>query len=164
MAKPIKTIAKQTLTQSEQQNQAVENVIQVLTTNAQGIQETIKLLQELHNSGFLGALNAAVEAKEEIAKTVMGQMVRPPVTNLINNAMAAASGVSELDPAITQKFMNSVTKGIRKAEEGIRSGSKLGIIDLIKALSDPDVNRAMNYGLHLLKGIGEGLQEQAESP
>ncbi|MGD8191419.1 DUF1641 domain-containing protein [Brevibacillus ginsengisoli] len=163
MAKPIKTIAKPTLTDGERQNQAVENVIRVLAQNPEGIQEFIKLLQELHNSGLLGVLGAAVEAKEEIAQIAVGQMNRPPVTNLINNAMAAAGGLTELEPEMTRKLIHGVTKGLQQAEEGLRSGTKLGILDLMKALYDPDVNRAIHYGINLLKGIGEGLKDQTEA-
>jgi uncharacterized protein YjgD (DUF1641 family) len=28
---------------------------------------------------------------------------------------------------------------------------------LIKSLKDPDVNRAVKFGLHFLKGMGKGL-------
>jgi uncharacterized protein YjgD (DUF1641 family) len=159
MAAPIKRIVKQPVTEMEKQNQTVESVLQVLGQNPEGIQETIKLLQELHNSGVLGALNAAVEAKEEIAKIVVGQMVRPPVTNMINNAMAAAGGLSELDPEMTEKMMKGVAKGLQKAEDGLRSEKKVSIFDLMTALSDPDINRAMGFGINFLKGVGESLKD-----
>ncbi|BAU28476.1 uncharacterized protein YjgD (DUF1641 family) [Aneurinibacillus soli] len=159
MARPITKIAKTPFTESEKQSQAVENVIQVLAQNADGIQETIKLLQELHESGILGAFNAAIEAREQMAKILVGQMVRPPVTNMINNAMAAAGALTELNPEMTKKMMAGVAKGIQKSEERLRSNEKVGIIDLMKALRDPDINRAMGFGISLLKGIGEGLKE-----
>ena len=159
MASPITRIVQPTLSESEKQNQTVEAILQLLAKNPEGIQETIKLLQELHDSGILGALTAAVEAKEELAKIVVGQMVRPPVTNMINNAMAAAGGLAELEPEMTQKLMKGVSKGLQKADEGLRSGQKVGIMDLMKALSDPDINRAIGFGINLLKGVGEGLKE-----
>jgi uncharacterized protein YjgD (DUF1641 family) len=159
MARPITHIARTPVTEKERQNQAVENVIEVLAKNADGIQEAIKLLQELHNSGILGALNAAVEAKEEIAKIVVGQMGRPPVTNMINNALAAAGELTAVNPEMTKKLMSGLAKGLQKAEEGSRTEAAIGIFDLIKALRDPDVNRAIAFGINLLKGVGEGLKD-----
>ncbi|WP_019119565.1 DUF1641 domain-containing protein [Brevibacillus massiliensis] len=159
MARPITRIARTPVTEKERQNQAVENVIEVLAKNADGIQEAIKLLQELHNSGILGALNAAVEAKEEIAKIVVGQMGRPPVTNMINNALAAAGELTAVNPEMTKKLMSGLAKGLQKAEEGSRTEAAIGIFDLIKALRDPDVNRAIAFGINLLKGVGEGLKD-----
>ena len=29
----------------------------------------------------------------------------------------------------------------------------------MKMLNDPDVNRALNFGVHFLKGLGKGLKE-----
>ncbi|MDH6348924.1 MULTISPECIES: DUF1641 domain-containing protein [Brevibacillus] len=159
MARPITKIVKPEVTEEEKQAQTVDRVLESLAQNPEGIQATIKLLQELHDSGILGALNAAVEAKEDIAKIVVGQMVRPPVTNMINNAMAAAGGLTELDPDMTKKLMSGVTKGLQRADEALQSGTKVGIFDLMKALRDPDINRAMGFGINLLKGIGEGLKE-----
>ncbi|MDR7316461.1 DUF1641 domain-containing protein [Brevibacillus nitrificans] len=159
MARPITKVAEPTLSEKEKQDQKVERVLQSLAQNPEGIQATIKLLQELHDSGILGAVNAAVEAKEDIAKIVVGQMVRPPVTNMINNAMAAAGGLAELNPEMTKKLMGGVTKGLQQADEALRSGKKVGIFDLMKALRDPDINRAIGFGINLLKGVGKGLKD-----
>ena len=30
----------------------------------------------------------------------------------------------------------------------------------MKVLKDPDINRAIGFGLHFLKGMGKGLQEE----
>lgn len=160
MARPITKIVEPPRTEKEQQAEKVDRVLQALADHPDGIQSTIKLLQELYDSGILGALNAAVEAKEDIAKIVVGQMVRPPVTNLLNNAMAAAGGLTELNPDMTKKLMSGITQGLQRADEALRSGKKVGIFDLMKALRDPDIHRAMSFGMSLLKGVGEGLKER----
>jgi uncharacterized protein YjgD (DUF1641 family) len=157
MAKPITKIVQPVLTEKEKRELTLEQVVQDVVSNAEGIREMIKFLQELHESGILEALTALVEAREKVAKIAVGQLLRPPVTNAINNAMAAAGSITELDPEITKKLMGSIVKGLQKAEAGL--GSKVGIFDLIKALRDPDINRAIGFGLALLKGIGEGLKE-----
>lgn len=159
MAKPISQIAEPILNEKEIQNQVLKKVIQDVAQNADGIQETMKLLQELHESGILEAVNSLVEAKEKIAEIAVGQMLRPPVTNAINNAMAAAGTLTELNPEMTKKMMESVSKGFQKAEEGLRLNKKVGLFDLLKLMKDPDVNRAMGFGINFLKGLGEGLKE-----
>ncbi len=159
MAKPITKIAEPVLTEKEKQDQTIEDVMKNLAQNADGIKETIKLLQELHDSGILGVVNGLVEAKEKVAKIAVGQMLRPPVTNMVNNAMAAAGALTELNPEMTKKMIGGVTKGLEKAEEGLRLNKKVGLLDLIKVMKDPDVNRAMGFGINLLKGLGEGLKD-----
>lgn len=160
MAKPITKISQPVLTEKEIEEQSLEKVLKDVANNAEGIQQTIKLLQELHESGILAAINAIIEAKEQVAKIAVGQLLRPPVTNAINNAMAAAGALTELDPEMTKKWIGSVANGLQKAEEGVKDNSKVGIFDLMKAVKDPDINRAIAFGLNLLKGIGEGIKRR----
>ncbi|PJN88264.1 DUF1641 domain-containing protein [Bacillus sp. mrc49] len=159
MAKPITKIEEPVFTEKEKQSQELDNVLQDISRNSDGIKETIKLLQELHDSGILGAINNLVEAKEDVAKIAVGQMLRPPVTNALNNAMAAAGVLTELDPETTQKLVGGLSKGLQRAEEGIQSNKKVGVFDLVKLLRDPDVNRVMRFTIDLLKGLGEGLKK-----
>jgi uncharacterized protein YjgD (DUF1641 family) len=159
MAKPITKIDEPVLTEKEIQAQSLDKVLQDLSQNADGIIETIKLLQELYDSGILGAINNLVAAKEQVAKIVVGQMLRPPVTTAINNAMAAAGAITEIDPETTKKLMGGLSKGLQKAEEGFQSNKKVGVFELVKLIRDPDVNRVIKFSLNLLKGLGEGLRD-----
>ncbi|QQZ08301.1 DUF1641 domain-containing protein [Heyndrickxia vini] len=159
MAKPITKIDEPILTEKEKQDQLLEKILKDLSQNTDGIKETIQLLQELHVSGILGAINNLVEAKEEVAKIAVGQMLRPPVTNALNNAMAAAGMLTELDPEMMKKMMGGLSKGLQKAEEGLQLNKRVTIFDLIKIMKDPDVNRAMGFGINFLKGLGEGLKD-----
>jgi uncharacterized protein YjgD (DUF1641 family) len=159
MAKPITKIEQPTLTEKEMQQRSLEKVIKDVADNAEGIQQTIQLLQELHNSGVLEAVKALIEAKEKITKIAVGQLLNPPVTRAINNVMAAAEALTELDPEMTKKLTGSVVKGLKKAEEDIENNTQVGILDLLKALRDPDINRAMGFSLRFLKGMGEGLKD-----
>lgn len=159
MAKPIQTIKKVELTEEQKKAQSLEGLLSEVAQNKDSLLDTLQLLKELHDSGILEAINSLVKAKEEVAKIAVGQMTREPVTNLINNAMAAGGALTSLDPEMTKKLMGGMAKGLEKAEQGLQSNSKVGILDLLKALKDPDLNRAMGFGLNLLKGIGEGLKE-----
>ncbi|MBM7583970.1 uncharacterized protein YjgD (DUF1641 family) [Bacillus pakistanensis] len=162
MAKPITKIKEPILSEEEKQADRLESVVQNLADNADGITETIKLLQELHESGVLEALNSLIEAKEEVAKIAVGQLLRQPVTNAINNGMAAAGALTELDPEMTKKIINGMTRGIQKAEKELRSKQKMGVFELVKLMRDKDVNRALTFTLYLLQGIGAGLNEQSQ--
>ncbi|MCQ6280878.1 DUF1641 domain-containing protein [Bacillus sp. EB600] len=159
MAKPIKLIKKVEFTEEQKKSQSLESLISEVAQNKDSLLDTLQLVQELHNSGILEALNSLVKAKEEVAKIAVGQMMREPVANIINNAMAAGGALTALEPETTKKLMGSVAKGLEKAEQGLQSNSKVGILDLLKVLNDPDINRAIGFGLNLLKGIGEGLKE-----
>ncbi|MED4227501.1 DUF1641 domain-containing protein [Neobacillus cucumis] len=159
MAKPIQMIRKVELTEEEKRLQSLEGLLSEVAQNKDSLLDTLYLLRELHNSGILEILNSLVQAKEEVVKIAVGQMTREPITNIINNAMAVGGALTALEPEMTKRIMGSVAKGLEKAEQGLQSNSKVGILDLLKVLNDPYINRAIGFGLNLLKGIGEGLKE-----
>lgn len=159
MANPISTVQKQELTPEQQKEQTLNQLLATLTDNAEGLQQTVKLLQQLNESGILPALQALLQAKEQVASIAMEQLLRPPVTNMINNAMAAAGALSSIEPETTRKLMDSVSQGLQKAEEGLVNNDSTSLWDLIKVIKDSDLNRALTFGLNLLKGLGQGLQK-----
>ena len=147
------------MTEEQKKEQSLESLLTEVAQNKDSLVETLDLLQELHNSGILDGINSLVKTKEEVAKIAVGQMTREPVTNMINNAMAAGGVLTQMDPEMTKKLMGSVAKGLERAEQGLQSNSTTGILDIMKALKDPDMNRAITFGLNLLKGIGEELKD-----
>ena len=159
MAMPIRTIKRIELTEEQKKEQTLDSLLTEVVQNKDSLVETLDLLQELHNSGILDGINSLVKTKEEVAKIAVGQMTREPVTNMINNAMAAGGVLTQMDPEMTKKLMGSVAKGLERAEQGLQSNSTTGILDIMKALKDPDMNRAITFGLNLLKGIGEELKD-----
>jgi uncharacterized protein YjgD (DUF1641 family) len=159
MGKPITTIAKEELTQEQIKMKKLDRLVDDISKHSDGLKQTMELLQELQESGIMEIVVSLIRAKEKVAKIAIDQMVRPPVTNMINNAMAAAGALSEMEPDTTKKLVNSLSNGIMKAETGLKSGEKVGVFDLLKVLKDPDINRSLVFGLNLLKGMGEGLKD-----
>jgi uncharacterized protein YjgD (DUF1641 family) len=159
MAKPIQVIQKTELTAEQIKMQSLENLISGVADNKDSLLETLNLLQELHDSGIIEGLRSLLKAKESAAKIAVSQLTRKPVTNMINNVMAAGGILTELDPETTSKLAKSLTTGLQKAKQGLKDDTKLGLFDLMKAIKDPDINRALGFGFNLLKGIGEGLKE-----
>jgi len=159
MASPIKKVIRTELTEAEKQQQTLENLLSEVALNKDSLQETLLVLKELHESGLLEALKDLLKAKEKVAKIAVDQTLREPVTNLINNAMAAGGALTALDPNTTEKLMSGLANGIEKAEQGLQENTRVKMFDLLKVLNDPDINRAIGFGLNLLKGVGEGLKE-----
>ncbi|MEK4573892.1 DUF1641 domain-containing protein [Bacillus sp. FSL E2-8868] len=160
MAAPIQAIQKQELTEEELKQQKLEALKELLANNEDALNQMFNIVGELNDIGMLEAANSMLKAKEPIAKIVLGQVTREPVTNLINNMMGAAGALTELDPALTKKLIGSVLTGMDEGNQHLQSNKKVGILDLMKVLKDPDINRAIGFGLHFLKGMGKGLKEE----
>jgi uncharacterized protein YjgD (DUF1641 family) len=164
MAKPITFINKKVLTEEEQKQQNLKNLSEELAENTETLQNTLAIMKELNDIGILEAVQSMLKAKEEITKILLGQVTREPVTNLLNNMMGAAGMLTDLDPAVTGKLLKSVSTGVESAEQYLQNPKKVGVMDLLKVLKDPDVNRAMGFGIHFLKGMGKGLGQKDEAP
>ncbi|PEF23633.1 DUF1641 domain-containing protein [Bacillus pseudomycoides] len=160
MAAPIKAIQKQGLTEEEQKQQKLEDLKELLANNEEALNQMFNIVGELNDIGMLEAANSMLKAKEPIAKIVLGQVTREPVTNLINNMMGAAGALTELNPELTKKLVGSVLTGMDEGNQHLQSNKKVGILDLMKVLKDPNINRAIGFGLHFLKGMGKGLKDE----
>ncbi|OES45676.1 DUF1641 domain-containing protein [Domibacillus iocasae] len=157
MASPITTLKKREWNEEEIKHQSLNKLTDSLTENEEALQKTMAIVRELHDSGILEAAESMLKAKENIAEVALGQVGRKEMTSLINNAMAAAGVLTAVDPEQTKKLLTGVAIGLEDAKE--KQDQKVGMFDLVKALKDPDINRAINFGLHFLKGIGKGLKE-----
>lgn len=158
MAAPINTIKKQVLTEEQVTEQKLENLKQLVSENDSAIQQIMQLIGELDSIGALDAANKMLEAKEDVANIALGQLTSKPVTNIINNMMGAAGALASLDPAVTTKLVASLMSGVDEANKAIAEQDKISKLKLIKMMNDPDVNRAMNFGIHFLKGLGSNLK------
>ncbi|MCY9667328.1 DUF1641 domain-containing protein [Paenibacillus alginolyticus] len=159
MAAPITAIQKQEWTDEEQQQQKLNDLKILLTANEQAINKILDIIGELNDIGVLEAANAMLQAKEKIAKIALGQVTREPITNMINNLMGAAGALTNLDPELTTKLVGSLTLGLDEGSKHLQSNKKIGTFDLLKVLNDPDINRAIGFGIHFMKGLGKGLKD-----
>ncbi|MCY8517965.1 DUF1641 domain-containing protein [Bacillus atrophaeus] len=158
MAIPISTIQKETKTEEQVKLEKLEELKALLAENDDSVSKTMKLMGELNSLGVFDAANSMLQAKEEIAKIALGQVSREPVTNLINTMMAAGGALTKADPAFTGKLLESVLAGTEQAQSFLKEDKKVGVLDLLKAMNDPDINRAVGFGLQFLKGMGKELR------
>ncbi|MEO4053132.1 DUF1641 domain-containing protein [Solibacillus sp. CAU 1738] len=158
MAAPITNIKKQQLTEEQLKDQKLENLKQLLSENEEAVHQVFMIMAELNDIGALEAATKLLEAKEDVAHIALGQLTRKPVTNMINNLMGVAGALTELNPDTTAKLIKGVNAGVDEANKALDS-EKASAFKLIKMLNDPDVNRALNFGVHFLKGLGRGLKE-----
>lgn len=158
MAVPIGTIKKQQLTEEQLKEQKIENLKQLLSENEDTVNQVFTLMSELNDIGALEAATKLLEAKEEVAHIALGQLTRKPVTNIINNLMGVAGALSDMNPKTTTELIESVNTGLAEANKALETNEKFSVFKMLKLLKDPDVKRALSFGIHFLKGLGKGLK------
>ncbi|MCG7345372.1 DUF1641 domain-containing protein [Sporosarcina sp. ACRSL] len=159
MAAPITSIKRIEPTPEEQQQQKMKELQTLIAEQQQSLNKIIEITSELDNAGVLDALTAMVKAKDELAGIAVTQASREPMTNLINNLLNGAGLLTSLNPEVTANLKDSITKGVEEAELYKGNGDKVSIIQLMTALNDPNINRAVKYGMDFLKGMGKGLDK-----
>lgn len=159
MAEPITSIKKQQVTDEQLKEQKLDNLKQLLSEQEEAVNQVLLIMAELNHIGALEAAMKLLEAKEEVAHIALGQLTRKPVTNMINNLMGVAGALTELKPETTAKLIEGLNSGVEEANKALESDNKVSTFKLVKMLNDPDVNRALNFGVHFLKGLGKGLKE-----
>ena len=159
MAVPITGIKKQQLTEEQLKEQKLDNLKELLSENEEAVNQVFSIMAELNDIGALEAAMKLLEAKEEVAHIALGQLTRKPVTNIINNLMGVAGALTELNPETTTKLIEGLNTGVDEASKALESNEKISAFKLMKMINDPDVNRALNFGVHFLKGLGKGLKE-----
>ncbi|AIY05529.1 hypothetical protein Plano_1564 [Planococcus sp. PAMC 21323] len=159
MASPITQIKKKEWTAEEIRQQKLYELETLIAEQNEALNKLLAITGDLDDAGVLDAVLAMVKAKEGITEVVMGQATREPVTNLINNMMSAAGALTAINPASTERLTSSMVIGLKEAEAQNHNGKKLGLFQMIGAIRDPDVNRAIKFGFNFLKGMGKGLNK-----
>lgn len=162
MAAPITSIKRTELTEMEIQQEKLAELQKMIAEQEESLQKIMEITGELHDIGALDALQAMLQAKEKITGIAVGQISREPVTNMLNNVMAAAGALTAIDPVTIQMLTKSAQRGLHEAEQGIEQNHKTSALQLLKSVNDPDINRALTFGLNFLKGMGKGLDKPAE--
>ncbi|KAB7709155.1 DUF1641 domain-containing protein [Bacillus aerolatus] len=160
MATPITSIRKHERTEEEQTQQKLEDLQKLLADNEEALNKILGIVSELHNTGALEAASSMLQAKEEIVGIALHQVSREPVTNLINHFLGATGALANIEPEMTTKLASGVAAGMEEANKHIDNNKQIGMLDLLKILKDPDINRAVGFGVHFLKGMGKGLKEE----
>ncbi|GMA62165.1 formate dehydrogenase subunit alpha [Alicyclobacillus fastidiosus] len=157
MAAPIQQVVRNTKSKEELEAASLQSLLTAVVQNKASLEDTLRIMQELHDSGILEALHAMLTAKEKIAKILVEQALRPEATALINNMMSVMGGLTKLDPEATGALMNGLAEGMAEGTKATQSPKKIGVFALAKTLKDPDVNRTLKFAIGFLKGLGKTL-------
>ncbi|MFT9849742.1 helical membrane plugin domain-containing protein [Aneurinibacillus sp. REN35] len=157
MAKPTTVVNRNEPTEAEKQAQSLGELIGFVAKNGEALQETLRIIQLLHESGALEVIGGLIESREKVMEIGVSQLSKPTMTRGVNNVMGAVGMLGELEPDTVKKVFEGIVNGMQHSAEEVRAGKKTGMMDLMKAYKDPDINRAMTVMLGFLKGMGQKL-------
>lgn len=162
MAEPITNIHRKQLTEQEEVQLKWDNLKQRFSQNEASLNKVLDIIEELNEAGMLEAVEAMLLAKEDITKITLDQVSREPVMNLLNIIIGATSSLMATDPEKAKNVIDSAMKGLDSGHEFVETEQKVKLFDLMRMLNDPDINRAIGFGIHFLKGMGQQLSERSD--
>ncbi|MFD1673194.1 DUF1641 domain-containing protein [Alicyclobacillus fodiniaquatilis] len=137
---------------------------QAVAKSAEGIVQALGLLQDLEERGVLPLTRALIEQGDDVVKIILALANNPAYAGGLKNALALVKGVAAVQPETMATLSNSVQAGLQEAAAvQTQEESSLGVYDALKALRDPDVNRAISFGLAFLKGMGKALAQPEDA-
>ncbi|MFB5191288.1 DUF1641 domain-containing protein [Alicyclobacillus fastidiosus] len=157
MAKPTTNVNRLEPTTEEQLADASREVQKAFAEHGDAIKSLLAVVQDLYDSGVLEMMHALLNSKEKVASIALEQILKPSVLNTIKNAMTACSMVSKIDPEQLSTLVDALVVGLRRGQDNVESGKRVGVLQLAKTLRNSDVNRTFALLLGVLEGMGQKL-------
>ena len=154
MAKAIQQIERTPVEPEVKENQDREALLGALYERRAAIEKSIHFLQRMDDQGLLDFMTALVGQGDKVVGVVTKELNKPHNSAMIVNSVKLAEIIGELDMEKVAPLIQRVNRGLEKAEEAAESGEITTVFDLLKALKDPDVNRALTSFIGFLKGAG----------
>jgi uncharacterized protein YjgD (DUF1641 family) len=158
MAQPITAIPKPLPSEEKKVEQRITSFTSSWTENEEAFEQMAALVNELHKAGLLEAATAMLQAKDKMAKIGLKQLTREPVANLLSLLMGTTGALTQFDAEQTTKLIRSLGTGLTEATQHSEADQRIKVLDLLKLLNDPDINRAIGFLIHFLKGMGTALK------
>jgi len=159
VAKAIKRIELNQQSAEEEQQEDLKAILQQIADSRQTIQDSLKIMQELQESGLLDIVKGLLSKRVEVAKIAMQQLNQPGAHHLIKSGFALVGLLSAIEPAQIQRLFDGMAKGIEQAAEGPGEKKALSTWGLLKALKDPNISASIQMLLQFLEGMGSSLNE-----
>jgi len=154
VAKAIQQIERTPVVPEEKASHDKEALLTALLERREAIEKSIHFLQRVDEQGVLDTLTALVGQGDKVMGVVSRELNKPHNSTMLVHFVKLAEMIGELDIEKLQPLIARVNQGLEKADELVSTGETTTLFDMLKALKDPDVNRAITALFGFLKGAG----------
>ncbi|MBY8913771.1 DUF1641 domain-containing protein [Bacillus sp. YC2] len=154
MAKAIKTIRKQTVTDEEKRRRDLEEIETALLNNKDAILESLHILHHMNERGVLALLRGLFGQGDKVMDIMVKKADTPETANTLKNLLLLTGVLGMIDVKQLEPFIVKINAGVTKAVEEKDDDKKTGYFDIVRALKDPDINKAVTLLFSFLKGMG----------
>ncbi|MBT2692054.1 hypothetical protein [Bacillus sp. ISL-55] len=162
MAKAIRQISRELPNKTEEQAQAVDEILQALTDNKEAVLSMINLAKELHELKVFETADALLQQRNEVGVIAMQQVNQPAVHNIIKSGFGLFKFLGGLQPSQLDTLLQGVTLGLKRMSETGEKGKKQSIWKMRIRLRSPEIRAAMTTMVDFMEGMGEAFLRSRE--
>ncbi len=167
MAKATTKIRRIELSEEEKRTRDLEEIQGALIENKEAILETVELLGNMRETGVLSLANGLFGQSDKVASILVKTMDKPENINAIKNILLMFGTLGMINVKQLEPILLKVDAGIANMTKNADDDDdeKIGYLDMIQTLKDPDVNKSISMIFDFLKGMGtdvEGLEKNTD--
>lgn len=142
------------ITEEEEKQQNLNEVLDAVSENKEAILKSINLVTAIHDSGALDMLYALVKQKDAALKNIVEQVNKHPYSTIVEKLSDLLLLTSDLPIDDLEHFLAKFNEGFKEAR---LSQNKIdtSLMDILKAMKDPEINRSVSMLLGFLRGMGK---------
>ncbi len=131
-----------------------EKIMEKISENQETLEKVIDRIVMLEKTGALETLQDFAAFIKVAEDTLSDEIVKKNAELITNLGLVSAKFTSER----ALMLLDSIGDAICRCE---KEPEPVGIVGLMRALSDPDVKLAMGFLVNLAKSLGKALRERA---
>ncbi|MCF6410247.1 DUF1641 domain-containing protein [Pseudalkalibacillus salsuginis] len=155
MAKATRKVEPLVPSKDEAREKGIEEIEQALAERKDAILELIDLVDRLHESDLLPFISALVNHRDQARSAFFREINRPHNAKFARNVVDFIGFLGTIEFEKMQPFMEKINRGILEADIEEEKDDMISMLQLIKSLKDPEVNRSIRSILAFLRGMGK---------
>ncbi|WP_291426721.1 DUF1641 domain-containing protein [Deinococcus sp.] len=154
MAKPLEFTPRPASPQQRLENEFHDS--------APALEESLRLLRELHEHGVLDVLTKLVRGGEGLTEGALRTLGSDQMIAGLRSVVELARLIGGLDPADIRQLAQGIGGAVSQGAHSAVNGEKVTPLELPRLLLDPDVQLALGTLFGVLRGLGQGIRAARE--
>jgi uncharacterized protein YjgD (DUF1641 family) len=140
---------------SEEETAIAEALAPELAVSKESLRDLLELIRLLDERGFLRFAADALREEDRVVEVVSERFRPEELRRILRNLGVLYRTFQDLDPETLGTLARGVPAALEEAHRA-ESDRQVGILDVVSALREPEVNRGVRMVLGFLRGIGRG--------
>ena len=119
----------------------------------EAVREFLEILRALEERGYLRFANDLLRSEDRVVKVLTERIDPSELRRSVQGLRTLLSSLGDLDRDLVGQLSKRISPALEEAMAAER-GPPVGVVEVVNALNDPEVNRGVRMVLGLLRGIG----------